>query len=325
MEQGRVTVVKIIVANDPDEALLKGLEMLEEYGEFETSRGGDVVVMPQPITTIWEKGYSIVSTNPIRDANPFFHFNEALWMLEGRNDVASLDVYIKDFGGRYAESDGVLHGAYGHRWINHFGVDQLQLIVEKLQSNPEDRQCVLQMWDAHTDMGNDLDGMWKDRPCNTHVYFRVHARKELEMTVCCRSNDMIWGAYGANIVQFGVLHRYMAVRIGVEVGRYYQISNNFHAYLDVFVPLSLEIQKTGQPLPMVRIQEDPLFLPYKTFSLVGGGFRDDVPAYALREKMNKIYDMYKARLDIPWQEFDPHESEWLQAAAWWVQRRRSLK
>ena len=50
------------------------------------------------------------------------------------------------------------------------------------------------------------------------------------MTVCCRSNDVIWGAYGANAVHFSALQEYLAARIGVGVGYYYQVSNNFHAY-----------------------------------------------------------------------------------------------
>jgi hypothetical protein len=53
------------------------------------------------------------------------------------------------------------------------------------------------------------------------------------MTVCCRSNDIIWGAYGANIVHFSFLQEYIAGRLGMQVGRLYQLSNNWHAYTKV--------------------------------------------------------------------------------------------
>jgi hypothetical protein len=72
----------------------------------------------------------------------------------------------------------------------------------------------------------------KDVPCNTHVYFRVNEGK-LDMTVCCRSNDIYWGAYGANAVHFSFLQEFMASWIGVGVGLYYQISNNYHIYTNV--------------------------------------------------------------------------------------------
>jgi hypothetical protein len=52
------------------------------------------------------------------------------------------------------------------------------------------------------------------------------------MTVCCRSNDMLWGAYGANVVHFSILQEVIAIELGVGIGVYRQVSNNFHLYTD---------------------------------------------------------------------------------------------
>lgn len=52
----------------------------------------------------------------------------------------------------------------------------------------------------------------------------------LNMTVFNRSNDLIWGTLGANVVHFSVLQEYMAARLGVKVGVYNQVSNNLHVY-----------------------------------------------------------------------------------------------
>jgi hypothetical protein len=86
------------------------------------------------------------------------------------------------------------------------------------------------MWDACADLGK----QGKDFPCNTAAYFSRGVDGELNMTVTNRSNDMIWGAYGANAVHFSVLQEYMAAAIDCPVGRYWQVSNNLHAYLDTF-------------------------------------------------------------------------------------------
>ena len=86
------------------------------------------------------------------------------------------------------------------------------------------------MWDAVSDL--DRDG--KDVPCNTSIYFKIDADKRLQMTVCNRSNDIIWGAYGANAVHMSMLQEYMAGALRVGVGKYYQVSDNYHAYTDVF-------------------------------------------------------------------------------------------
>lgn len=209
------------------EALPEGIKHLRNFGQKETSRNGNVIVSPFPVTTIYSQPTQRVLFSAVRDANPFFHLMEAMWMLGGRNQAKPLNLYIQDFGQRFAESDGVIHDAYGKRWRSAFGMDQLQEIVKMLQKDPLSRQAVLQMWDC-TAM-KDLTGHWKTRPCNTHAYFRVNAG-QLDMTVCCRSNDIIFGAYGANVVHFSILQEFIAAQIDVTVGRYFQMSNNFHMY-----------------------------------------------------------------------------------------------
>jgi hypothetical protein len=72
----------------------------------------------------------------------------------------------------------------------------------------------------------------------------------------CRSNDIVWGAYGANAVHFSMLQEYLAGMIGVGVGTMYQISNNFHAYKSVYErvwpteSLSWMMYETGAVRPM---------------------------------------------------------------------------
>jgi Thymidylate synthase len=209
------------------QALACGTDLLLRVGERQESRAGSVLVAPTPVMTVYEHPTQRVLFHPARDANPFFHLAEALWMLAGREDAAFLNLFVRDFGGRFAEPDGRIHDAYGQRWRQAMGFDQLEAVISRLRSNPLDRQCVIQMWDA---VGkDDLCGSWRGRPCNTHIYMRVRDQV-LDLTVCCRSNDIIWGAYGANAVHFSILQEYLAAHIRVGVGRLYQLSNNYHAY-----------------------------------------------------------------------------------------------
>jgi len=87
------------------------------------------------------------------------------------------------------------------------------------------------MWDC-TQWSNDLTGDWKDRPCNLAVSLGVR-KKKLNMSIYCRSNDIIWGCYGANAVHFSMLLEYLAGRIGVGMGTMVQYSHNWHVYVDV--------------------------------------------------------------------------------------------
>ena len=215
----------IICVRNVAEGLSYGLRYLEKYGVQENTRNGPALVAPGPVITEYSHPREFVLNNPVRDANPFFHLLEAFWLLSGRNDTPFLDNYIKTFGERFAEN-GILHGSYGRRWRFEFGEDQLLLTINKLKSNPETRQAVVQHWHAPLD----IIGEWKDRPCNTHIYFMVRNGR-LDMTVCNRSNDIIYGAYGANAVQFGVLLTYIANMVNIPTGRYFQFSNNYHAYV----------------------------------------------------------------------------------------------
>lgn len=243
--------ISVVSARNVCEALPAGLRLLLEHGEREESRAGPVLVAPGPVVTVTTSPLERVLFSTVRDANPFFHLAEAIWMLAGRDDSAFLDRFVSDFGARFAESGGAIHGAYGHRWRRAFGFDQLERVVRTLRLDPTSRQCVIQMWDATPPYENihhgdpegpdggcdDLRGRWRDRPCNTHVYLRVREKtvtlereRLLDLTVCCRSNDAVWGAHGANAVHFSVLQEYLAARIGVSVGLMYQVSNNYHAY-----------------------------------------------------------------------------------------------
>lgn len=222
--------MQVIRVRNVCEALSVGVGFLMREGVKEQSRNGPVLVAPCPVTTVYDYPTERVLLSTARDANPFFHLYEAMWMLAGRRDAESLNLFVKDFGARFAEPDGRIHDAYGYRWRNMLGVDQLDVITYRLKRDPTDRQCVLQMWSTVSDL---MPGPEKTRPCNTHAYFRVRqadAMPVLDMTVCCRSNDMILGGYGANAVHFSVLQEYLAARIDVLVGRYYQLSNNCHVY-----------------------------------------------------------------------------------------------
>lgn len=226
--------MKFIEAYSAGDALRQGVRLLEQFGKREPSRGGEVLVAPWPVVTINRRPLNRVLFSATRNANPFFHLVEAAWMLAGRDTAADLIPYVKRFS-EFTEDGGTVHGAYGKRWRYHFGFDQITEVIDKLRKNLGDRQAVLTMWDPTDDIdaANDLRGYWKDRPCNTHIYFRV-IEGHLTSSVMCRSNDAIWGAHGANVVHFSYLHELIASALNLRVGIMYQYSFNYHAYVAEF-------------------------------------------------------------------------------------------
>ena len=222
----------VIRARNVEQALGEAFAWLKVAGITEATRNGPAVVAPGPVITEYLQPTERVLFNGARDANPVFHLLESLWMLAGEQDVRFLLPYNARMA-EYAEPDNTIHGAYGHRWRSHFDVDQLLCVVAELKARPTSRQAVLAMWDPATDN----TPTWRDRPCNTHAYFDLRAGRlggaQLNMAVCCRSNDALWGAYGANAVHFSILQELLALELNVPVGLYRQMSNNLHAYTDV--------------------------------------------------------------------------------------------
>ena len=226
----------VIKCRNVNDGFIRGMDLLGRYREdTKSSRAGEVIEAPEPVATVYSNSRERVLFEDIRKANPFFHLMESLWMLGGANDLEYVKVYNKRME-EYSDDGITLQGAYGYRWREHFGGDQLAVIIERLRKDPTDRRSVLQMWDPQVD----FNAVSKDVPCNTVIYFKVREGR-LDMTVSCRSNDCIWGTFGANVVHMSILQEYMAYGIGVPVGTYTQISDSFHAYTDVFNPMYDEL------------------------------------------------------------------------------------
>jgi len=292
----------VLEARNVNYALGQGVDFIHNNGQREPSRNGDVYRCAVPVTTVYERPMERVLFHPWRDANPFFHLIEALWMIAGRDDLETLTRYVSTFG-QFSDDGKTVPGAYGKRWRDWFEsekrfdpsdqkdkqlylsgdarlsedslftkIDQLNRVVEQLRANPHDRRIVIQMWDPAVDPARAAAG-GKDVPCNiTALPFLSNGR--LSLTVFCRSNDMVLGAYGANAVHFSFLLEYLAARAGLPVGEYYQVSNNFHAYVEnAGDPQNCWPAEWGTlgPYTSGAVEPFPIFLGFNSVD-VGGGF-----------------------------------------------------
>jgi hypothetical protein len=204
-------------------ALPAALALLRDTGKRIAPRGQETLEMPGPVATTYLHPEEMVLFDPMRDANPFFHFFEALWILQGRQDVAFL-AWLLPRMAEFSDNGSTFNAPYGHRLRWTYGFDQIEMALGKLAADPDSRQAVLSIWHPNIDWDRTVDV-----PCNDMVMLKVRDGA-LRMTVCNRSNDVVWGAYGANVVQFSSLLCYMAARLGVNVGSYTQISDSFHVY-----------------------------------------------------------------------------------------------
>lgn len=217
----------LIKARNVNQIFPLGIMYLNKQGEIRDSRNGPTLEIMEPAVVTYQFPDERVLFSPERDANPFFHLFESLWMLAGRADVAFLDQYNKGMS-QYSDDGISFNAPYGYRLRHTFGYDQLDDVIRRLRANPDDRRIVLQI---HDPSDSQLRSSSKDHACNLVITPRVrHGR--LDWTVFNRSNDYVFGMTGANVVHMSIIHEYVATMAGYKLGSYSQISNCCHAYTE---------------------------------------------------------------------------------------------
>lgn len=342
-------------AESVSQALSQGLHALRVRGIKQPSRVGDVLVHPHPVLTLYKNPANRVLFSTERNANPFFHVMESLWMLEGRNDLPWLVRYNKRMASYSDDGGQTQPGAYGYRWRNYFGYDQLETLIVELKHNPQTRRAVLAMWDGGMEQEGGAD--WKgdllngiagsaDVPCNTHAYFDT-IDGNLNMTVCNRSNDIWWGAHGANAVHFSFLLEYVAAMTGLPMGVYRQFSNNYHVYTNIvseerLMPVAREVSWTDRYFNMNGPIMEPRKIPFRHVALVTPGaeelFLEDLTDFTAGRELsgnNTFFTLVAAPMRAAWDaykagDFDTafiaaeaiRAEDWRAACLEWLQRRR---
>jgi thymidylate synthase len=211
-----------------------------------------------PFFHLYEALWMLAGRN---DVAPLSYYNSQI------ADIASDDgkTFNGAYGYRWRHFTGVYPEAYPVG-----GVDQLKILIEHLRNNPWSRRAVLSMWNVEDDLLKVEET--KDVCCNLNVHFLVRSGtcrscdgtgryespgegpgqfatdcsdcagkphdvpRYLDMTVYNRSNDLIWGSLGANVVHFAMLQEYVAGKLGLDVGDYHQFSDNLHAYTERWEP-----------------------------------------------------------------------------------------
>jgi Thymidylate synthase len=223
-------------------------QRIMRQGQMEDSRNGKVVTYPLPLTVTTARPMERVLLCPRRRANPF------LFLLDGLSILSRVNL-LKPFSGivprfkDYSDDGETIRGHYGKRLA-----DQIPLAIKMLREDPKSRRVTMSIWNSVADLGADS----KDIPCNVHVNLRV-VDGALDLTVFNRSNDVLWGMLGANIVQFSFLQEYIASMVGIPTGLLHQISTNAHIYTE-FGPGKgmLDFTHTVQTAPCIPLDTNSL-------------------------------------------------------------------
>lgn len=198
--------------------------------ELNTRTGEKVRAMPGVTfrTKILHDGFPLLSLRKL----PMSFIPEQMWFLSGSNKVEWLNRHTKIWDS-FAESDGTVTSAYGHRWRHYesdsrsYGVsqiDQLETVLDKLRNDPSSRHGVVLMWQP----AEDLTIKQKNVPC-PYTFTLMIIKNRLHLHLVVRSNDMVLG-FPTDVAGFALLQCILAQELGIEPGVYTHSISNAHIY-----------------------------------------------------------------------------------------------
>ncbi len=179
--------------------------------------------------------------------------HELLWFIKGDTNVK----YLQDNGVRiwneWADENGDLGPVYGkqwRKWESNDGrvIDQLQLAIETIKSNPNSRRIIVSAWNV-----GELDAMAL-MPC--HAFFQFHVSDgKLNCQLYQRSADVFLGV-PFNIASYALLTHMMAQVCGLEAGTFVHTLGDAHLYNNHLEQAALQITREPMGLPTLNLNPD---------------------------------------------------------------------
>ncbi len=145
-----------------------------EHGKEVSPRGQPTIEVLHTNNIVLDMGRAVV-TSPERKLNYQFMCAEALWILDGDNQLEPLTKYNKRMA-QFSDDGETLAGAYGPRIM-----PQIQYVVNALWKDRDTRQATLSIWTPNPEPS-------KDMPCTVAMVFSIRDSR-LHQHVFMRSSD----------------------------------------------------------------------------------------------------------------------------------------
>lgn len=190
------------------------------------------------------KGFPLVTTKKVH-LKSIIH--ELLWFIKGETNIK----YLQDNGVRiwneWADENGELGPVYGSQWRNWNGegIDQLQNVIDRIKTNPNDRRMIVSAWNVSKI--NDM----KLPPCHMMFQFYV-ANEKLSCMLYQRSCDMFLGV-PFNIASYSLLTMMIAQVCGLKVGEFVHTLGDTHIYHNHFEQVREQLSRQPLALPTMKI------------------------------------------------------------------------
>jgi len=197
-----------------------------------------------------EKGFPLLTTKKLHLKSIIY---ELLWFLKGDTNVHYLQEHGVRIWNEWADEHGELGPVYGHQWrswpdYNGGTIDQIQLVLDQIQHNPDSRRMIVSAWNVA-----EVNQMALP-PCHTMFQFYV-ADGRLSLQLYQRSADTFLGV-PFNIASYALLCMMMAQVCGLKPGDFIHTTGDTHLYLNHLEQARLQLTREPRPLPLMRLNPD---------------------------------------------------------------------
>lgn len=151
---------------------------------------------------------------------------ETAWQFMGTQDPSFILKHAPKLWSKFVE-DGLLKTAYGFRWREAFGRDQVALALEALKVDSTNRQVYLQAWDPRSD-GLGQPDQPKNIPCPIGFSLSV-VNNKLNCAVFIRSSDVFVGL-PYDVMGYALTADAFASSLGIEPGWLHVTLAHAHIY-----------------------------------------------------------------------------------------------
>jgi thymidylate synthase len=147
---------------------------------------------------------------------------EVAWYLSGIKDCQELNTFTSMW--KPWQQDNKVEAAYGHRWINYFGIDQIQTAIENLTKDNSSRRIWVNTWAPKEDTNPEMLNV----PCPVGFNLNIINNK-LNMQVVMRSSDLAIGLI-YDTISFRLLQQIISSTLKKPVGDIEFVLLNAHLY-----------------------------------------------------------------------------------------------
>jgi thymidylate synthase len=176
--------------------------------------------------------------------------HELLWFLKGDTNIRYLHDNKVTIWDEWADENGDLGPVYGYQWRSWPGpgggsIDQISHVIDQIRNNPDSRRIIVSAWNV-----GDIENMALP-PCHAFFQFYVVDGK-LSCQLYQRSADIFLGV-PFNVASYALLTMMMAQVTGLEAGDFVHTFGDAHLYLNHLEQTDLQLSRTPNELPTMKI------------------------------------------------------------------------